>query len=83
MKKLNLVGQTFGRLKVLEEDNKREEEEKEKTGKHLNTLVGCSIKVQLQKLLFRRLRKQRRCNNRKIKSRKRIFQRRCSSKTFI
>lgn len=30
MKKLNLVGQTFGRLKVLEEDNKREEEEKEK-----------------------------------------------------
>lgn len=24
MKKLNLVGQTFGRLKVLEEDNKRE-----------------------------------------------------------
>lgn len=31
MRKLNLVGQTFGRLKVLEEDIKREEKEKEKT----------------------------------------------------
>lgn len=41
MKKLNLVGQTFGRLKVLEEDIKREKEEKEKTGKHLNTFWLC------------------------------------------
>lgn len=51
MKKLNLVGQTFGRLKVLEEDNKREEEEKEKTGKHLNTFWLCQCSCEAHNIV--------------------------------
>lgn len=51
MKKINLVGQTFGRLKVLEEDLKREEEEKEKTGKHLNTFWLCQCSCEAHNIV--------------------------------
>ena len=51
MKKLDLTGRTFGRLKVLEEDFKREEEEKERTGKHLNTFWLCECSCEAHNIV--------------------------------
>ena len=51
MKKLDLTGRTFGRLKVLEEDFKREKEEKERTGKHLNTFWLCECSCEAHNII--------------------------------